>query len=393
MEKQGAIESQQTEESKVREIAEPIEHAQKRVTSWVCEVVCPNCGKKCYGNLPPRPGLRMKLPTSDAACKHCGARIRIRRHRNGDPEIILPDSTATYSQPVQLSSAQIPVGLVAIGSALPKALDLHKVARKLTKAQDTFEFWYVEWIEYIGNPDLKPNLYEADRLLCHLRTETSVRYLLGVTAAGIIQHFHAVELNDREKPAKVILSLSGSLDTCSRARRNEEECLIIGIVASILYASYLQALMQHGGKDKEQIEKMLSDPGTYSDDLYHQEVRGCLFDVPEGGYAGHAALAKCRICTSCASKLREVSVGTSILATADEILRGIRKPTISKTINSIFSDPVLSFLFGGLFGSFLVNLLSSMFESIRNYAIPIVLLLLAAFILVKYVYDLLQSKA
>jgi hypothetical protein len=381
-------------EAAVEDLVWGLEKAESHPGSSIVRVVCPNCGRFCVANVPAQPDNGHSR--SDSACLCCRGHLVVLRYTNGSIEIRRADI------PEQRPGATLSVGklgrrviVMELGTALQYKVNIGKVIARLNKVQDEFEFSQGDAIQTLGNPDLKNNCYSFDKLFGYLTRPAGFDYCVGVTAVCLQEDsFSSVDYED----AKIVMTLQGTREHCTRAVRTPEEYLLLSISAGLLYVQYLRNLVQYKGNALNEVNQIVLSCGEDRRDLYHAEAKACIFHAcsKEKGDLG-IRLTACQIGNSCRGKLEDCNVPESSRRAVEQILANIRRPTPVKSFISILKDPILDFIFGGLFISLFINLLSSCISSklvnsqslIAGSLVILMLLMVAG----KFLWDLFRTRS
>lgn len=356
--------------------------------SSIRAIVCPSCGLVCLCNTPPAPIGNEVDSRSDAACSHCKRLLTVIRYRDKDDlKVILADIADTSVRaPVSVSGSK-EVHLVILGANFPEDVSIKHVATRLNRMQSALKFHDSDLVLGIGEPNQKDGSYSPDTLFNHLKSSEH-RYTIGITNLKMEKSPFFIRLNG-SSPPNIIVSLKNL--PVARTKKAQEERMLSGLAAGILYSSYVESL-QIRGVDKKVVDEILARPGDHALDLFHKEPRGCVFDFRDTESMVDGAPASYRLCTPCIGKVQQASVPNSILQAGLRIFKVVRTPTLQKSFFSIFDDPVLSFFFGGLLIGLLINIITEFLTGMRDFFLYIIVALVVIFILAKYAYDYQKSR-
>lgn len=256
--------------------------------------------------------------------------------------------------------------IIPLGSRLD--LDFVKFSKKLNKTQSIFRFSQASQIESIGPPDITDEhgyKYSFDNFkkLCEKRFSEDIGYYIAITRAPLEGDLFCEAIHNKNL---IIITLHEASLSYEKANRSVYDYLALNIVARILDIIFVK----HGG-----------DP----DELWHEEIRGCIFDhcdVKEDIIQG---LKQAYIDKGCKGKLFEHNVPNEYITAFEKILNGLKKIYIYETIQIWIKKPVISFLLGGFLIGISVNLISEFYIKLIPIMIVVLGITLAFSILIFHI--------
>jgi hypothetical protein len=255
-------------------------------------------------------------------------------------------------------------------------VDLKQVAKLLNSSTHVIKAEIEDSIRNIGEPDLYGMGYSYLCLFGVFPQSAKNTVRVGITTAPIENNFFT-KTNGVDA---ILVSIFQIDEFCEKSGRTKEEYLTHTILCQVLWIQY-------------KARKTSADYG----DLFHEATRGCIFDFCYNKADIVVGLRTCQIDPMCKGKLVEANVPESLVSDAELILERLRTPTFLKALQMGLQNPAFSFLLGGLVFGLVVNVLSSLalgeFDSVSDYYIVALLLLLAiALITGNYIRVLTASK-
>lgn len=335
------------------------------ISSLVVEIICPSCGEICHGNRPPKPIKNQEYTVSDGACFHCQAQNTIKRFQN-DSLQVSHVSSILDSNRVSAPLIEPRIALIGLGADLPPNLDLDDIAKRASMLQEKFDFRHEDTLNRLGEPDIDPETYSVRKLLSSLFTFPESTYVIGITNKRIERKGFSMEILEQNRGIKAVLSLNEFVSGNNISSISLQKYVTMKLVTILVFVTYVLGLIRQNRIDADELDLLLTKVGESSLDLHHNEVKDCIFDVSPNRKQG---THNCRLCTSCMGKLENSGAGISSLTAFDRLMRDVRKPTIRGSVTSILHQPMLSFLFGGLIISALVNLGTSLIPADKQEAV------------------------
>lgn len=302
------------------------------------------------------------LSTSEGKASHKkGNRRNPKVPRNSAPTIV-PMSRNRNSQ----------IKIYLFGLGYVYGLNLRKVAQLMNLKPAIFQVTVGDPIRNIGAPDFG-NIAFSDKLFEIFPRVNDGMIKIGVIDAPIKNNFFS-RVNDH---GAIILSLYQSDELCQKSGKSKEEYIVQGIVTEILWLFF---------KDN-----------SASQDIYHEDTRGCIFDFCARKPEKVHKLRTSTIDPICRGKLIEANVPESLIQISEKILERVRIPNFVDVLQNSLRTPVFSFLVGGLFFGVVVNLISSLvlgeFDTSGDFLLSlIILLLLIIIIFMNYFFTVRKLK-
>jgi hypothetical protein len=229
----------------------------------------------------------------------------------------------------------VTVGIYRVGYV---DLDVRGTCGFLNRCQRYFAFVEGGAITTMGDPDLSSYGY-SDRVFTRLLALHSKEHpvMVAVTSVPIEDNYFTRTIDD---PKLIIITAFQSEEILKGSGRSPEERLAVALCAELLSFEFQRAT------------------GLSWRTLFHQDLRGCLFDFVGIKSQAIAKLRGCEICQPCKGKLAESNMDTRILQAVNRILSRIRKPSFGKALSASISSPMFAFAYGGIVVGAAVNLVS-----------------------------------
>jgi hypothetical protein len=182
-------------------------------------------------------------------------------------------------------------------------------------------------------------------------------------------------------PDAMILSLFQTEEICKRSGRRAEEYIVISLLMHLLWLQF----------------KFRNSEAHY-DNLFHREVRGCLFDwTMHKPDKVHKLKTGC-IELKCKSRLIEANVPESVILSAEKILNRVKKTSFRDSFIEGLRNPFFSFLFGGVVIGLFINFFTAIAgeqlgSSSKYYVLAGLFLLIIVLALGNHVWVLLKNRA
>lgn len=216
--------------------------------------------------------------------------------------------------------------------------DLHRISRLLSLGRHWFSFEVATSLN-LGDPDIQGYGYSdaafARILKPHL---TNYDLVVVLTSVPIEENFFTRDIHRRvvlctTYQAEQFIEITG---------RTTEEYFALSVCPELISTEF----QEHTGR-----------PWS---DLFHQDLRGCLFDFQGIKSQISAYLTKVSMCDQCRALLSKANVDRRVISFAETLLAKIRRPTIRKALRFSVMSPFIGFFYGGVIIGFLVNVLSSL---------------------------------
>jgi len=255
--------------------------------------------------------------------------------------------------------------------------DLDKVVGNLNKLSKNFEVAIESPVRNIGNADLYGFGYSFDRLFSLFPKLSVDTIQIGITAVPIENNYYGYY---EEETNKIICTLFEMDEVCEKAFVTREDYVSQAILTAILWNQY----------NKRQ-------PHSEYMDIFHDDVRGCLFDFCGNKLDLVTGLKAKRIDPICRGRLIEANVSETVVEEVEEALNKMRTPSFLQSIEEGMKSPFFSFMLGGLVLGLLINVTSSLllgdFDSSTDYYAVIILPTIALILVItNYVRVLRRSK-
>jgi hypothetical protein len=104
--------------------------------------------------------------------------------------------------------------------------------------------------------------------------------------------------------------------------------------------------------------RVKNNENTVIENLFHDETRGCLFDMTGIKKDIIVSATEPHICYECEGQMRKQLIDKDYLATLEKELRRIKKPLYYRVVDFIKKHPILSLIITAI-SSLAINLLSS----------------------------------
>jgi hypothetical protein len=236
-------------------------------------------------------------------------------------------------------------------------LDLKAIAKLINRCQQVIAVDVIEARRSIGEPDIDDIGYSCETLFSHFPPRNPGEVYIGVTVAPLEGNCYTLT-PDMDS---VIITLYQSQEVSEKASRTKEEYVAHTLVTELLVRHYRPRRSELGR-------------------LYHDEVRGCIFDSTPRKSDKEHQLRSGHICTQCAAKLDKANVAASLVSAVTRVLARLQKPSLSRSLTLGLQRPLFSFVLGTLLGGLVINLFSTvLIGQVRDAIVPfIVLLVLAA---------------
>ena len=233
-----------------------------------------------------------------------------------------------YSSPALLHSSMVSnrvrVGLFKAGYL---GADIQRIRRLLEAGRHRYEFEVATPIRTLGNPDLFGYAYSDTSFMRaitpHVRTFDICVILTGVP---LEDNFFTRDIDQR-----VILCTSDQSEEYRKeSNRSIEEYFALSVCPEIISIEF----QKHTGRTWEE--------------LFHGDMRGCLFDFQGQKSQVVAYLTHAGMCDESRGILSASNVDQGALDFIETFLSSIRKPSFAKSFVSCITSPILGFLYGGL---------------------------------------------
>jgi len=255
--------------------------------------------------------------------------------------------------------------------------DLDKIISSLNKVSKSFEISIGSPVRNIGNADLYGFGYSFERLFSLFPKQNADTIQIGITTVPIENNYYGYY---EEGTKKMVGTLFEMDEVCERAFTTREGYVSQAILTAILWNQYSE-----------------NRPNSDNTDLFHDDVRGCLFDFCGNKLDLATGLRAKRIDPICRGKLIEANVSENIVDEVEEVLNKMRTPSFLQSIEEGMKSPFFSFLLGGLVLGLLINVTSSLLlgdfnSSTDYYAIAILPAIALILVIANYVRILRRSK-
>lgn len=247
--------------------------------------------------------------------------------------------------------------------------DISYLCRLLNRTQTHFHFENATAISNMGDPDLRGYGYSNDALVALLKPHMANYEVCVVTTSVPIEDNYFTQTVGQE----LIISTSYEADELvSSSKRTLEEYIALAICQELVSFEFQRVTGKHWRE------------------LFHQDTRGCIFDFAGLKEQKIAKLISCRICPESRGQLHSARIDQNVLAAVESILAMIRRPSIRKAWRKCLCSPGLSFVYGGVIVSNVVNLFSAIVMNqgtvSRSQRVFIILLFLPVILVPALVY-------
>lgn len=216
--------------------------------------------------------------------------------------------------------------------------DVGRVCRLLSLGRYYYSFEEATPLN-LGDPDLEGYGYSDRVFLEVLQPYFEVYHLCVVLTSVPIEENYFT----RDVKRKVIVCTSHQAEEfIGSTGRTSEEYFTLSACPELLSTEF---------------QEFTGRPWT---ELFHHDLRGCLFDFQGVKSQVAAYLSKVSMCDRCRSLLSEANIDHRVIKFADTLLARIRRPTFGKALGISIMSPVLGFFYGGIVLGFLVNVVSSL---------------------------------
>ena len=256
-------------------------------------------------------------------------------------------------------------------------VDLGKVVCLINDSQNVFRGVIGDSVSNIGDPDLfDATSYSDGRLFGLFPPDQQDVIRVGIVLAPIQNNFYTRSLF----PGSMVLSLFQTQEICETSRRTVEEYIVISLVMHLLWLQF-----------------KMRDPDAEYQDLFHKDVRGCLFDYTIHKPDKVHKLKSGQIDLRCKAKLIQANVPGSIISGAESILKRVNRTTFLDSLAEGLNNPIFSFLFGGLCLGVLINFVTSVaFEHLgsatKYYVLGGLIVLLVMLATGNYLWIVLKNR-
>jgi hypothetical protein len=257
----------------------------------------------------------------------------IKKRSPGDAERLHDELSSMLTKFQGWRGSTIKIYLFKLGYVYD--LDLRKVARLVNLSPSVIQVLVGDPVRSIGAPDIVDLAY-SDEHLFRLFPAVNDSIKIGVITASIQNnYFSRTNGND-----SVVVSLYQSDGICQQAGKTKEDYLAQSIVTRVLWFLY----REH----------------SPAEELYHDDVRGCIFDLCINKKDKIYKLKMGVIDPMCRGKLIEANVPERFIRAVESILTRIRRPSFFDVFRYSLQKPLFSFIFGGLLFGLIINLVSSL---------------------------------
>lgn len=215
---------------------------------------------------------------------------------------------------------------------------MHRVAHLLNTGRHWFNFEVATSLN-LGNPDLESYGY-SDLVFKEILRPHQSHYdrFVVLTSVPIEDNFFTRDIDRR-----IVLCTTHQADQfIGLAGRSTEEYFALSICPELLSTEFQE------------------NSGRYWTELFHQDLRGCLFDFQGVKSQITAYLTKVSMCDQCRARLSDANVDQRAIRYAETLLSKIRRPSFQKAMKLSVLSPFIGFFYGGVVIGFLVNILSSL---------------------------------
>ncbi len=247
---------------------------------------------------------------------------------------------------------------------LPKEISIHRIMKRGNKAQNYYSFGVGDELTALGGSD--DGRYTADHLLELLeqnRGSAAIDVLIGVADCQIHDDlFSTVDENN-----KCIIISTQANDIRGMVKKiptTIEAYVLVEIGAQLLTIEYRRAT--NTAADPE--ESVLP---------WHEETKTCVFDYSDDFEHTGKKLIAVSLCESCKALLTETNIRFSVKSACIDIVNSGVKTKLRTLIREVLEKRVMGYLFSGLAGMALVDLLetgiplSVLFAIILGIIIPV----------------------
>ena len=192
----------------------------------------------------------------------------------------------------------------------------------------------------IGDPD-RGNFYSTESLSHSFPDPLlDVTLMAGVTSAEIEDNFFTKTFGTNG----LIVTTHHTPELCAAASITFEEYMAQTIATEVLWTAY---------KNRTGSSSFL--------DVFHDETRGCIFDLACKKSEKIRKLKRGRLERSCRKNLRDAGVPARLLRSCEKIVKYVQQPPIMRTLmEGLENNPLFSFWFGGVLIGLGTNMLSSL---------------------------------
>lgn len=245
-------------------------------------------------------------------------------------------------------------------------LELNKIVNKLNKVSKSFEISIGEPIRNIGNADLYGFGYSYKRLFSFFPKQGAETIQIGITSVPIEGNYFG---NYEDGTNNIVCTLFEMDEVCEKADTTREEYVSQAILTAILWHQYKK-----------------SQPNAHHLDLFHDDVRGCLFDFCGNKLDLVTGLRAKQVDPICRGKLIGANVSENVVEEVEKALNRMRTPSFLQSIVEGMKIPLFSFLLGGLVLGLLISVTSSLllgdFNSPMDYYTIAILSVIALFLVI-----------